>query len=421
MSISLSGSLLITGSLTASGTLTAQTLVVQTVTSSIVYSSGSNIFGNSLTNTQQMTGSLRVTGSGNHYILGGNIGIGTSSPTGTYGKLSVAGGISILNDNNAKLEIGRYSSGAPNSYIKIGSGSDSLRITNAADSVDLVTFTNGGNVVINSTVANYKFQVNSGISTSTATVMTLQQATDGAVKDAAGFGLAIQNGGQATNAADLIISTASGGSLVERMRILANGRVGINTNAPDARLEVQLGSGTTTAGLFYNYITDVTATLLISRCGTTSGFYHFQAFSTTTTEVFRIESNGNVKNSNNSYGSLSDIKIKDNVTDATPKLEDLLKVRIRNYNIIGQDVKQIGVIAQELEEIFPSMVDEHEDFEEIKKINEEGNSIIEKKSLGTFTKSVKYSVFVPMLIKAIQEQQATITSLQEQITELKNK
>ena len=80
MPISLSGSLLITGSLTASGTLTAQTLVVQTVTSSVVYSSGSNIFGNSQSNVQQMTGSLRVTGSGNHYILGGNVGIGTSTP-----------------------------------------------------------------------------------------------------------------------------------------------------------------------------------------------------------------------------------------------------------------------------------------------------------------------------------------------------
>ena len=35
----------ITGSLVVSSTITAQTLVVQTVTSSIVYSSGSNIFG----------------------------------------------------------------------------------------------------------------------------------------------------------------------------------------------------------------------------------------------------------------------------------------------------------------------------------------------------------------------------------------
>ena len=63
MPISLSGSLLITGSLTATGTLTAQTLVVQTVTSSIVYSSGSNIFGNSSANTQKFTGSVLISGS----------------------------------------------------------------------------------------------------------------------------------------------------------------------------------------------------------------------------------------------------------------------------------------------------------------------------------------------------------------------
>jgi hypothetical protein len=63
-----SGSQSISGSITASnavitGTLTAQTLVVQTVTSSILYSSGSNIFGNSLSNTQDFTGSVRITGS----------------------------------------------------------------------------------------------------------------------------------------------------------------------------------------------------------------------------------------------------------------------------------------------------------------------------------------------------------------------
>jgi len=45
------------------GTLTAQTLIVQTVSSSIIYSSGSNIFGNNLANTQVFTGSVSVTGS----------------------------------------------------------------------------------------------------------------------------------------------------------------------------------------------------------------------------------------------------------------------------------------------------------------------------------------------------------------------
>jgi hypothetical protein len=57
------GSQAITGSLTVTGQVIAQTLNVQQVTSSIVYSSGSNIFGNSLSNTQQFTGSVSVTGS----------------------------------------------------------------------------------------------------------------------------------------------------------------------------------------------------------------------------------------------------------------------------------------------------------------------------------------------------------------------
>jgi chemotaxis receptor (MCP) glutamine deamidase CheD len=35
--------------------------------------------------------------------------------------------------------------------------------------------------------------------------------------------------------------------------------------------------------------------------------------------------------------------------------------------------------------------------------------------LGTVTKSVKYSVFIPMLIKSIQEQQAQIEELKAKI------
>ena len=66
----------ITGSLVVSSTITAQTLIVQTVTSSIVYSSGSNIFGSQLSDRQTFTGSLNVTGS-SHSIFG-NVGIGIS-------------------------------------------------------------------------------------------------------------------------------------------------------------------------------------------------------------------------------------------------------------------------------------------------------------------------------------------------------
>jgi hypothetical protein len=117
---------------------------------------------------------------------------------------------------------------------------------------------------------------------------------------------------------------------------------------------------------------------------------------------FRVADSGNVTNTNNSYGAISDIKLKENISDATSKLSDLLKIKVKNYNYIGSDEKQLGVIAQDVEKVFPGLVEIHTD--------RDGDG----KDLGTVTKSVKYSVFVPMLIKAIQEQQA-------QIEELKNK
>ncbi len=116
--------------------------------------------------------------------------------------------------------------------------------------------------------------------------------------------------------------------------------------------------------------------------------------------------NGDVVNSNGSYGSVSDSKIKENIVDATDKLEELKQVRIRNFNIKGDEQKQIGVIAQELESIFPNMIKEHIDYDE------------EGEDLGTVTKSVKYSVFVPMLIKALQEADDKIESLTARIETL---
>jgi hypothetical protein len=123
-----------------------------------------------------------------------------------------------------------------------------------------------------------------------------------------------------------------------------------------------------------------------------------------------IYSNGNVVNANNSYGPLSDIKLKENIVDATPKLDKLMQVRVVNYNLkTDPQLKQIGVIAQELEQVFSGLVDEHSDKDA------EGND------LGTTTKSVKMSVFVPILIKAMQEQNQIIEELKNRIIALENK
>jgi hypothetical protein len=117
----------------------------------------------------------------------------------------------------------------------------------------------------------------------------------------------------------------------------------------------------------------------------------------------QVLGNGNLQNSNGVYGTVSDIKLKENIVDASPKLADLMQVKVRNYNLIGDTTKQLGVVAQELETVFPAMVSETTDKDA------EGND------LGTATKAVKYSVFVPMLIKAMQEQQAIIESLKARL------
>jgi len=150
--------------------------------------------------------------------------------------------------------------------------------------------------------------------------------------------------------------------------------------------------------------------LRASRNTTDNSFYAIQYFNTgASASKFQVADSGNVTNTNNSYGSISDIKLKENIVDATPKLNKLCEVQVRNFNIIGDEQKQLGVVAQELEQIFPSMIEESPDKD------------IDGNDLGTTTKLVKYSVFVPMLIKAVQELNAKVEAQAVRIAELESK
>jgi hypothetical protein len=198
----------------------------------------------------------------------------------------------------------------------------------------------------------------------------------------------------------------------ERARIDSSGNLLVGTTTATGKITsstastnaTALSAASTSASYVGNQIKSVSAATAATN------WYHFVGYSSNeaTNNIF-IYGNGNIVNANNSYGALSDIKLKENIVDATPKLDKLNQVRIVNYNLIGEEQKQLGVIAQELEQIFPSMVDESPDRDK------EGND------LGTTTKSVKYSVFVPMLIKAIQEQQALIQDLTTRLAALEAK
>ena len=74
----------ITGNFTVGGTLTAQEVHTEFESASIIFTSGSTIFGNSSDDVHNMTGSLNVSGAINlnngDLIVTDNIGIGTDSP-----------------------------------------------------------------------------------------------------------------------------------------------------------------------------------------------------------------------------------------------------------------------------------------------------------------------------------------------------
>jgi hypothetical protein len=135
----------------------------------------------------------------------------------------------------------------------------------------------------------------------------------------------------------------------------------------------------------------------------TSNAYHinFQADDGNgVTNVLLCDLNGNLRNYNNSYGGFSDERLKENITDASPKLEDIKQLKVKNFNFIGNELKQIGLIAQEVEQIFPGLVEETTD---------PGPGGAEEE---VAYKSIKYSVLVPILIKAIQELEARVATLE---------
>ena len=203
---------------------------------------------------------------------------------------------------------------------------------------------------------------------------------------------------------------SSGGTTTNALLIDPNGDVGIGNTSPTHRLDVINNKANFASSRFISTsaaTTEYGLSIILTNSPNDATRYFMACTDSVTTRAV-IRSNGGFESAVNSYGGISDVKLKENIVDASDKLEDLKRVRIRNYNLIGSDVKQIGVIAQELETVFPSMVEETIDLDE------------NNNELDTTTKNVKYSVFVPILIKALQEQQTIIEDLKARITTLEN-
>jgi hypothetical protein len=104
------------------------------------------------------------------------------------------------------------------------------------------------------------------------------------------------------------------------------------------------------------------------------------------------------------WTNASDARYKENITDSQYGLSTVMALKPRAYNLIDQtDKPQIGFIAQEVLEFVPEVVESVY------------NSITEQERY-----TLAYTQLIPVLTKAIQEQQAVIETLQADVAALKS-
>jgi hypothetical protein len=174
-----------------------------------------------------------------------------------------------------------------------------------------------------------------------------------------------------------------------------------NQSANNSALQLNSTNASMTSDVLY----------LQATRNTTNNTYYAIGFYNSTAAVYRFQvaDSGNVTNTNGSYGTISDAKMKTDIVDAGSQWADIKAVRFRKFKMKDdpQQITQLGVVAQELEQTSPGLVDEHADRDA------EGND------LGTTTKSVKSSILLMKAAVALQEAMARIEQLEADVAALK--
>ena len=389
-----------------------------------------------------------ATGGATRLTIGstGNVGIGSTTPARllTVYNASADPFISIFGgaSNEGGLLFGNTTGGDALGQVRYNNGLNSMHfVTNA---VERLRITNTGNVGIGTNSPVQKLQVDAvtadGIYLSS--FLTTSGAADsgpvfafgvndGTVNRDAAYIKGLKENGTSGNYATYMsfFTRANGASPTERIRITSAGKVGIGVTSPDAKLEV-VGFGTANSLMTQPVFTassgsnavqlgsdgtngligvgnSGTSLILLSRV---SGEY---------TQAIVIASNNTVKINNLGTGTVysnggvltntnpSDKNLKENITDLSFGLNEILKLRPVSFdwkNNPKNQSTQYGFIAQEVQKILPQLVNEFDSFE-----NEETE--ISTKRLGLD----KDAIFVS-LVKAIQEQQAQIEELKALIS-----
>jgi hypothetical protein len=238
----------------------------------------------------------------------------------------------------------------------------------------------------------------------------------------------------------LAIKTRKNGALTTQVTILNTGNVGIGTTTPAAKLHIAGPDPVTTLLLENTSANNGANVIMYKNQGVNQGYIglgssgsndmYISAYGTTNSinlynnDVLsmRILPNGNVgigtttpshklyvngtSGGTNAWDNVSDKRLKKDVLSIENGLDKVMALRPITFNwnkTVNPELKlddrnHLGFLAQEVETVLPQVVSTADD--------------------AMKTKSVAYSDIVPVLTKAIQEQQAIIEAQQKQIDKL---
>ena len=312
------------------------------------------------------------------YVFG-STGIGTAFPSG---KLHVNAG--------SGQEVFRAQANGSTKLLVRADGGVSVGSPSAAPANGL--FVNGS-VGIGTTVPATKLHVAGGsdVSLSGGGFITSGSTTTLNIAIDDNEIMARNNGAAAT----LTLNNSGGNVIINGAGAAAASRVGIGTATPLRELEVEHGSS---SGASFG--------LMISNEEANNQDWTF--YTTNFDGSLALHQNGvfvgSFDESSGAYTSISDRRLKKDIEQAPSVLKSIKQLEVLKYNFLNgkSSHKYYGLIAQDVEKLFPEIVNHSQ--------NDKGDEIY----------TMDYSGFGVLAIKAIQEQQAIIEELKATVEELKS-
>jgi hypothetical protein len=388
---------------TVRGTLTAQTINVQTITSSIEFNTGSTRNGTLLTNTHQFTGSVSITGS----LAIPSVSVGTSETN----ILVADGSGNIRFRSNLSLQGTTGAQGTNGSNGAQGTtGAQGTNGSNGAQGTTGAQGTNGTNGTQGTTGSQGTNGTNGSQGTAGTNGSQGTAGTNGSQGTTGSQGIQGRQGTSGTNGTQG--TTGATGAGTQGTTGTSGATILGSSNTWTSQNYFQSNLGATSGGL--------SSPPLQAYCtGGNSAFFSWHRSGNYATNMgldsdnvlriggwsasanrFQMDMSGNLTMAGN-VTAYSDIRIKGEIETINSALNKVIQLRGVTYIRTDEDApkgKQMGVIAQEILEVVPEVV------------NQDASGMY----------NVSYGNLAGLFIEAIKEQQLQIEDLKLQIQNLIN-